>query len=127
MPKKKTSKTIEEINRRIKQGKVVVVTADEMTDIVKRKGAEKAARRLVALHREAWQGRDIGPEHLTKRFETHIANAARRMTEGGLGAVSEFWRDGEVAISLRIPWGVLSCWPAQQRRVATIGCEGPAL
>jgi uncharacterized protein (DUF39 family) len=46
MPKKKTSKTIEEINRRIKQGKVVVVTADEMTDIVKRKGAEKAAREV---------------------------------------------------------------------------------
>lgn len=46
MPKKKTSKTIEEINHRIKQGKVVVVTADEMTDIVKRKGAEKAAREV---------------------------------------------------------------------------------
>ncbi len=46
MPKKKTSKTIEQINRRIKQGKVVVVTADEMTDIVKRKGAEKAAREV---------------------------------------------------------------------------------
>ena len=46
MPKKKTSKTIEEINRRIKQGKVVVITADEMTDIVKLKGAEKAAREV---------------------------------------------------------------------------------
>jgi len=46
MPKNKTSKTIEDINRRIKQGKVVVVTADEMTDIVKLKGAEKAAREV---------------------------------------------------------------------------------
>ena len=44
MPKRKTSKTIEEINRKIKQGKAVVVTADEMTDIVKGKGPEKAAR-----------------------------------------------------------------------------------
>ena len=43
VPKKKTSKTIEEINKKIKQGKVVVVTAAEMTDIVKRKGPEKAA------------------------------------------------------------------------------------
>lgn len=43
MPKKKISKTIEEINRKIKQGKAVVVTADEMTDIVKSKGARKAA------------------------------------------------------------------------------------
>lgn len=46
MPKRKTSKTIQEINRKIKQGKVVVVTADEMTEIVKRKGPEKAAREI---------------------------------------------------------------------------------
>ena len=44
MPRKKTSKTIKEINQRIKQGKAVVVTADEMTDIVKKKGPGKAAR-----------------------------------------------------------------------------------
>ena len=44
MAQKKVSKTIEQINRKIKQGKVVVVTADEMVDIVKRKGPEKAAR-----------------------------------------------------------------------------------
>ncbi len=46
VPKRKTSKTIEEINRKIKQGKAVVVTADEMTDIVKGKGPEKAAREI---------------------------------------------------------------------------------
>ena len=46
MPKRKASKTINEINRRIKEGKVVVVTADEMVDIVKRKGPEKAAREV---------------------------------------------------------------------------------
>ena len=46
MPKKRVSKTIDEINRRIKKGKVVVVTADEMIDIVKKKGAEKAAREI---------------------------------------------------------------------------------
>jgi len=39
-------KTIQEINGKIKQGKVVVVTAEEMTDIVRRKGAEKAAREV---------------------------------------------------------------------------------
>jgi CelD/BcsL family acetyltransferase involved in cellulose biosynthesis len=61
--------------------------------------AVRAARRLVALHREAWQGRDIGPEHLTQRFESHIVAAARRMTARGLGGISEFWRDGEVVIS----------------------------
>jgi uncharacterized protein (DUF39 family) len=44
MAQKKVSKTIEQINSKIKQGKVVVVTADEMVDIVKRKGPERAAR-----------------------------------------------------------------------------------
>lgn len=44
MPKKKVSKTIEEINRKIREGNVVVVTAAEMSDIVKKNGKEKAAR-----------------------------------------------------------------------------------
>ena len=46
MPAKKVSKTIDEINRKIKKGNVVVVTANEMTDIVKKKGPEKAAREI---------------------------------------------------------------------------------
>ena len=46
MPKKKVSKTIEEINRKIREGKAVVVTADEMVHIVKNKGPEKAAREV---------------------------------------------------------------------------------
>jgi len=40
------SKTITEINQKIKEGKVVVVTAEEMTAIVKQKGAESAAREV---------------------------------------------------------------------------------
>ena len=46
MPQKKVSRTIKEINRKIKEGKVVVVTADEMADIVKKKGPHKAAREI---------------------------------------------------------------------------------
>ena len=46
MPKKKSFKTIREINERIKQGDVVVVTADEMADIVKQKGPEKASKEV---------------------------------------------------------------------------------
>jgi len=46
MAQKKVKRTIEEINRKIKQGKVVVVTADEMAGIVKKKGAKKAAREV---------------------------------------------------------------------------------
>jgi len=46
MPQKKFSRTVEEINRRIRDGKVVVVTADEMAHIVKKKGPKKAAREI---------------------------------------------------------------------------------
>lgn len=46
VPKKKTTKTVAEINRRIQQGKAVVVTADEMTEIVKKRGSEKAAKEV---------------------------------------------------------------------------------
>ena len=37
------AKTIAEINEKIKQGKAVVVTAEELIDIVKQKGTKKAA------------------------------------------------------------------------------------
>ncbi len=37
------AKTISEINEKIKKGKAVVLTAEEMTDFVKRKGASQAA------------------------------------------------------------------------------------
>ncbi|NIM06071.1 MAG: hypothetical protein GTO55_07205 [Armatimonadetes bacterium] len=40
------AKTLEEINQKIKSGKVVVVTAEEMVDIVAEKGAKRAAREI---------------------------------------------------------------------------------
>jgi uncharacterized protein (DUF39 family) len=46
VPKGDVSRSIKEINKRIKEGKVVVVTADEMTDIVRRKGPKKASREI---------------------------------------------------------------------------------
>ena len=46
MAQKKAFKTVEEINRRIKAGKAVVVRADEMPEIVRKKGPEKAAREV---------------------------------------------------------------------------------
>ncbi len=39
-------KTIAEINERIKQGKAVVLTAEEMTKAVKEMGPEKAAKEI---------------------------------------------------------------------------------
>lgn len=44
MPKKKIQKSIQEINAKIRSGDVVVVTAEEMIDIVKDNGTEEAAR-----------------------------------------------------------------------------------
>jgi L-aspartate semialdehyde sulfurtransferase len=46
VPKKTTTRTIQEINARIKKGTVVVITADEMADLVKKKGAAKAAKEI---------------------------------------------------------------------------------
>ncbi|MBN2255712.1 MAG: homocysteine biosynthesis protein [Deltaproteobacteria bacterium] len=44
MKKTKTKKTYEEINERIRKGKAVVVTAEEMIDIVDKNGLKEAAR-----------------------------------------------------------------------------------
>ena len=62
--------------------------------------AERAARRLVALHRELWRGRDILPGRLTQRWGSFVEAAFSRMMARGLAGISEFRRDGEVLISL---------------------------
>jgi uncharacterized protein (DUF39 family) len=46
MKKFKVKKTIKEINDKIKEGRAVVVTAEEMIDIVERDGAVEAARKI---------------------------------------------------------------------------------
>jgi len=46
MPKKKIQKTYQEINAKIQRGDVVVVTAEEMIDIVRSNGPEEAARQI---------------------------------------------------------------------------------
>ncbi len=46
MPSNKVNKTIEQINQKIKTGDVVVVTAEEMIDIVKAEGAVEAAHQV---------------------------------------------------------------------------------
>ena len=40
------AKTIEEINRKIREGKAVVVTAEEIISIVKQTGIKKAAQEV---------------------------------------------------------------------------------
>ena len=43
----KMAKTIKEINDRIKKGKAVVVTAEEVIELAKKKGVKKTRRRWV--------------------------------------------------------------------------------
>ena len=40
------AKTIQEINEKIKKGKAVVITAEEIIDIVEKKGVERAAQEV---------------------------------------------------------------------------------
>ena len=67
--------------------------------------AQRAAQRWMALHREAWRGREIAPEHLTRRFQSHLEVAVRRMTERELGRISEFRLDGEAIASHFLVFG----------------------
>lgn len=46
MKKHKVKKTFQEINEKIKQGRAVVVTAEEMIDVVEKNGNVEAARRI---------------------------------------------------------------------------------
>jgi CelD/BcsL family acetyltransferase involved in cellulose biosynthesis len=62
--------------------------------------AGRAARDLMRLHREGWQGRDISPENLTRRFEAHLEAAARRMMTREVGSISELRRGEEVVLSV---------------------------
>ena len=67
--------------------------------------AEEAAVRWIALHQEAWKGRNIAPEHLNERFKMHLKAAVRRMTAYGLGGISEFWQEGQVVASQFLIFG----------------------
>jgi hypothetical protein len=86
--------------------------------------AGRAARRLVVLHCEAWQGRGIGPEHLTLRFETFREAASSGMFARGLGGVCEFRRAGEVVAAHLLIFGkalpeVISPGLAKRRSTGT--------
>lgn len=60
-----------------------------------------AARRLVALHRESWRGRDITAEHLTRRWEGYVVATANRLAQRDAGAVYEL-RKGEEVLASRL-------------------------
>jgi hypothetical protein len=59
----------------------------------------------VALHREAWRGREIDPKNLTETYESYMVAAMRRMIARRLGEIGEYRRDGEVIISHFLVFG----------------------
>ena len=67
--------------------------------------AEEAVGRWIVLHREAWGGKNIAPEHLDQRFKAHMRTAVREMIARDIGGISEFWRDGEVVASQLLLFG----------------------
>lgn len=67
--------------------------------------AEEAGRRMLALHKQQWEGRGINPEHLTPRFQAHIASSVRRMAESDMGGIVEFCMGSEVVASHFLMFG----------------------
>jgi uncharacterized protein (DUF39 family) len=96
------SRTFEEINEKIKKGSVVVVTAEEMTQIVKQKGPKKAAQEVDVVTTGTFapmcsSGAFINIGHsnpkmkITKSWLNHV------LMYSGLAAVDMFIGATEVA------------------------------
>ena len=72
MKKYKINKTYQEINKKIRSGEVVVVTADEIIDIVKDEGPVEAARR-----------HGIAANGCARSFRFHHCNAVLNRARSG--------------------------------------------
>lgn len=76
MKKRRVKKTYEEINEKIRQGRVVVVTAEEMIDIVERHGEVEAAKRVDVVTTGTFSpmcssGAFINFGHTSPRIKAH--------------------------------------------------------
>jgi uncharacterized protein (DUF39 family) len=85
-------KTIAEINEKIKSGKVVVVTADQMAEIVKREGEVGAARRVDVVTTGTFgpmcsSGAFLNFGHTKPRIRASKALMNRVPAYGGIAAV----------------------------------------
>lgn len=92
MSKSKESKTIKEINKRIKAGKAIVVTADEMKDIVRRGGAKKAAREIDVVTTGTFapmcsSGAFINFGHTSPRIKSYEVSLNHVPAYAGIAAV----------------------------------------
>jgi uncharacterized protein (DUF39 family) len=92
MKKFKITKTIRQINERIRSGKVVVVTAEEIIDIVKNEGPEEAARHVDVVTTGTFapmcsSGAFINFGHSTPPIKASRVWLNRVPAYGGLAAV----------------------------------------
>ena len=92
MTKFKINKTIHQINERIRSGKVVVVTAEEIIDIVKNEGPEEAARHVDVVTTGTFapmcsSGAFINFGHSTPPIKASRVWLNRVPAYGGLAAV----------------------------------------
>jgi uncharacterized protein (DUF39 family) len=92
MKKFKITKTIHQINERIRSGKVVVVTAEEIIDIVKNEGPEEAARHVDVVTTGTFapmcsSGAFINFGHSTPPIKASRVWLNRVPAYGGLAAV----------------------------------------
>jgi len=97
------SKTFEEINEKIRKKSVVVVTADEMSKIVKEKGAKRAADEVDVVTTGTFapmcsSGAVINVGHATPKMKITRAMLNGVMAYGGLAAVDLYIGATEVAI-----------------------------
>ena len=95
-------KTYAEINRKIKQGKAVVVTAEEMCDIVEQKGAAKAAKEVDVVTTGTFgpmcsSGAFINVGHSTPKIKIQKAWLNDVSAHAGLAAVDLYVGATEMA------------------------------
>ena len=91
----KVQKTIQEINERIKNGKVVVVNAEEMIAIVEKNGAEEAARKVDVVTTGTFapmcsSGVFLNVGHTSPKIKASRALINQVPAYGGLAAVDFF-------------------------------------
>ncbi len=88
----RTLRTYEEINEKIRTGKVVVVTAEEVIDLVAEKGVEKVAREVDVVTTGTFgtmcsSGAFLNIGHTKPRMKIHEAYLNGVMAYAGLAAV----------------------------------------
>ena len=88
----KVRKTIAEINERIRQGRAVVVTAEEMIDVVERHGNAEAARKVDVVTTGTFgpmcsSGAFLNFGHTSPRIKAHKVWLNDVAAYGGVAAV----------------------------------------